>query len=136
MCCVDSENVAVVLARRESHPGVLRPRRRMRSAVHPNRAVPFRDLTPHPDRDEPLGVRVAFFPKSEIASPVQQKFRSVGRALLLPQCQARWVPGQRIDAAGIVDRHSGILHEHSGRCPRVGFLENSVIPRAGNVQAR
>src|SRR5439155_10012779 len=83
MCCVDSENLAVVLARRESHPGVLRPRRRMRSAIHPNRAVPFRDLTPHPDRDEPLGVRIAFFPKSEIASPVQQKFRSVGGALLL-----------------------------------------------------
>ena len=54
-------------------------------------STPFRRLSPHVDGDQPLVVRIALFPDSEVADGAHLVRSDVSVALMVTECQARWV---------------------------------------------
>ena len=73
---------------REAHPRVRRLRRRMRAAVHPDRAVSFERLVVPVNGDEPLRVRIALFPGARVADRPNGVRRDVAVALMMAERDA------------------------------------------------
>ncbi len=75
-------------SRREPHPGVRRPARRMRTSVHPDGAVAFEGLVVPVNGDQSLRVRVAFFPRARVADRAHRIGRDVAVALVVAKRDA------------------------------------------------
>ena len=92
------ERLADEASGRKAHPGVRRVGRRVRPAVHPDRAMAFERLVVPVNGDEPLRVRVSFFPRARVADRAHGVRRDVAVALVVAQRDARRVVGQREEA--------------------------------------
>ena len=88
MRCVDDEGIADELAGGEATERVRCPGGWVGPAVHPDHAMAFRHLRPPVDGDEPLRVRVALFPRAEVACRAHLVRRHVRVALMIPQRDA------------------------------------------------
>ena len=123
-------------SRREAHPRVRRPRRRMRTAVHPDRAVPFERLVVPVNRDEPLRVRIALLPGARVADRADGVRRDVAVALMMTERDARGVVRQREQPCGFVDRKAAVVAELRARAPFERVFVERRGPVAGDVESR
>ena len=121
---------------REAHPRVRRPRRRMRTPVHPDGAVPFERLVVPVNGDEPLRVGIALLPGARVADRADRVRRHVAVALMMTERDAGRVVGQREQPRRFVDRKAAVVGKLRTRAPfeRV-FLERRG-PVAGDVESR
>src|SRR2546428_12835247 len=88
-----------------------RPRRGMRTAVHPDHAVTFRGLRPNVNGDHVLGVGIAFFPDSEVSHCAHLVGQNIGFTLMMAERQTRSVIRQRPQTACLVQGESAIVGE-------------------------
>src|SRR3954464_12008356 len=85
---LDFESLPDETSGRKAHPGVRRPRRRVRTAVHPDGAMSFERLVVPMNRDEPLRVWIPFFPRSRVADRPDGVRRHVAVALMMAERDA------------------------------------------------
>ena len=85
---LDFERLSDETSGREAHPRVRRPRRRMRTAVHPDGAVSFERLVVPVNRDQPLRMGIAFFPRARVADRSNRVRRHVAVALMMTERDA------------------------------------------------
>ena len=122
-------------AGRKSHPAVRRERRRMRTAVHPDRPVSFEGLVVPMDRHEAMRVRIAFFPSARIANRSHGVRRDVAVALMMAERHARGVVGQGEQPRRLVDRKPAIVAQFRTGAAFQGVFVQRCRPIAGDVEA-
>ena len=85
---LDFERLPDETSGREAHPRVRRPRRRVRTAVHPDGAVSFERLVVPVNRDQTLRVWIALFPRSRVADRPDGVRRHIAVALMMAERHA------------------------------------------------
>src|SRR5437868_5043578 len=88
------QDVAVPLAGGKTHPSVSGVIGRMRTPVHPNRAVLFVGAGVLPDRDQVLSFRIALFPDAQLKRAAVNIGRCMHLTLVLLQTQTIGIPAQ------------------------------------------
>ena len=120
----DLQRVADPLAGREAGPGVRRPGRRMRAAVHEDRPV---------QRSHELDVirldvarqRILFFQDARAAEAAPLMRRRVRPALILRRAPDRFGRRVRPHAAGVVERNPEVVAE--GRLAKLRRVSGSSL---------
>ena len=109
---LDGEDVAVPLTGREAHVRVRHVCRRMRAAVHPDRAVLLVCAVVDAVRDDHLRGRILLFPDPKLVRAAVDVRDVVRLALVLEHRDARDVERLRVLARRVVQRHAGEIALH------------------------
>jgi len=125
----DAQRLADPLAGGKAHRRMLSIRRRMRTAVHPDRAngVPCEVL--HVNRDELLGILVDRLPDANLGK-ARGIVDGVNAALVMRQGKDGGVPGARAHETRLVDRQTAVVTElRSGQTIRlILVIEAAPLP--------
>src|SRR5207249_7584622 len=110
--------------------------RRMRAAVHPDRARLFVGTDVVLDRNEFLTLRIALFPDAQLQRTAIDVRRDVYLTLMFLEGQARRVPAERPLPGGVVDGKAGIVREVGARNALREVLVIAGRPAAGQIDLR
>ena len=132
----DLEHVALPRAGRKALPRVLGVRRRMRSAVHVDRALLQRPHHRDVPRDHVLGHRVHGTADAQVRRTARRVIRRVRLALAFGHGPFGRIPGIRAQPRRVVDRQTRVVADVGPGTALRQVLVESLAPHAGEIALR
>src|SRR5881397_2412711 len=108
--------------------------RRMRAAVHPNGPPLLIRADVLLNRDQPLGLRIFFFPDSQVQGPAINIRNDVNAALMFRYAQTRGIPAQGKLPRAFGDRKTEVVHERWTENALRLVLMKQGCPVSGEIQ--